>query len=711
MKKIVRGNDFVMRIPVRKVVGGEQKPFPLPACTDVAVSLVGAYRRVRLEHEVDVADDSLLLARVEGDKIALGSYALEVKGKLFGNDWRSNEYEQVTIVDRNSEADTELGATDEGEPSVEMDTAIVIFPPTVELSTLISDTNKALDAVKETDKALADNEFLRVGAEGKRVLAESEREKAEKVRQSSEAERTKAEDTRKKQEEGRVASEEDRTQAETERKEAEASRVNQESARKEAETGREMAEAKREENETSRQEAEAKRSSDFNALKADMQTATSGAEKVDAKLEGNVLTVTNRNGEQKSVNLTDSDEHVTVNLTTKVSDVSMEGLILYVYVNNGDNPTQYASDSNGQVEFTIPKGATYKVVFPYVENCLTPDPIQHVASVGNRIIDVEYTSEADKYENVSIKVSKAEDISSDPAPWEGFTVHVTVGGVKTDYTTNGEGKVEFKVKNGTSYTVSVDKIDGLYEQYDRYTNTRTALASSYRYSFVYRSYESGIWLVDEDNKKWTFENWENSGNDKSKLMFICIKTLNTQRYLGDIYISLDYLANYSKIPNKQWCSQNVQFNNIPLNGINNSDTQYYKFAYNGLLATQTIIAEGDERDLSTSACDYCYGLTIENGENTYQGYLPTLEQWKIAWQNISAVVDAVNTKYPDLNVSVNNYNGNKWTSTQLTAAHAYSFASGVGYSTKGSSFLVIPFFACLPTSSSSLSLPEGEGGK
>ena len=266
MKKIVRGNDFVMRIPVRKVVGGEQKPFPLPACTDVAVSLVGAYRRVRLEHEVDVADDSLLLARVEGDKIALGSYALEVKGKLFGNDWRSNEYEQVTIVDRNSEADTELGATDEGEPSVEMDTAIVIFPPTVELSTLISDTNKALDAVKETDKALADNEFLRVGAEGKRVLAESEREKAEKVRQSSEAERTKAEDTRKKQEEGRVASEEDRTQAETERKEAEASRVNQESARKEAETGREMAEAKREENETSRPEAEAKRSSDFNAL-------------------------------------------------------------------------------------------------------------------------------------------------------------------------------------------------------------------------------------------------------------------------------------------------------------------------------------------------------------------------------------------------------------------------------------------------------------
>ena len=51
------------------------------------------------------------------------------------------------------------------------------------------------------------------------------------------------------------------------------------------------------------------------AIKA-AETATTGAEKVNAELEGNVLKVTNRNGEVKSVNLTDTDEHVTVNCTT-----------------------------------------------------------------------------------------------------------------------------------------------------------------------------------------------------------------------------------------------------------------------------------------------------------------------------------------------------------------------------------------------------------
>lgn len=35
MKKIVKGNDFTLRIPVMKMVGGEAQPFPLPACTEV----------------------------------------------------------------------------------------------------------------------------------------------------------------------------------------------------------------------------------------------------------------------------------------------------------------------------------------------------------------------------------------------------------------------------------------------------------------------------------------------------------------------------------------------------------------------------------------------------------------------------------------------------------------------------------------------------
>lgn len=158
MKKIVKGNDFTLRIPVMKMVEGQAKAFPLPACTDVVVQVCNQFKRIPLAFEIDVKEDNVLLAKVEGDKVSLGTYAIEVKGKIFGNDWRSNEYPQFAIVSNNADADTEFGETDEGDNSVEMDTAMVILPPSVELSDLISDTNEALGkvdgAVNKTDEAV-----------------------------------------------------------------------------------------------------------------------------------------------------------------------------------------------------------------------------------------------------------------------------------------------------------------------------------------------------------------------------------------------------------------------------------------------------------------------------------------------------------------------------------------------------------------------------
>lgn len=434
--------------------------------------------------------------------------------------------------------------------------------------------------------------------------------------------------------------------------------------------------------------------------------ATREAERVDVELRGNILTVTNRNGVQKSVNLTDTDEHVTVNCTTTLEGVSMEGLAINVYVNNGADPHQYTTDANGQAEFTITKGATYKVVFPYVQKCNIIDPVQHVASVGNRIIDANYIAETEKVERLTIKMSKADE-SGNVAPWEGGKAYITISGKKTEYVMDAEGKAIVEIKNGTSYTVSVDKIDGMYEQYDRYSITRKAFADSYRFSFIYRPYESGIWLIDDNNKQWTYDDWEASGNDNSKLMFVRIATLATQRYKGDILISIDKMADFSKVAiNKQWCNQNVEFKNIPINGQDNNNTNWSRFAYNGLLATQTIIAEGDERELQTSAADYCYGFTIKNADKTYQGYLPTVYQWELAWQNIDVVIDAINKKYPDFNVNKTVFSGAKWTSTQYGATGSYYFASAVGSDGKAGSCVAIPFYACLSDSPSLLSLQD-----
>lgn len=164
MKKIVKGNDFTLRIPVMKMVEGQPQAFPLPACTDVVIQVCNQFKRIPLAFEIDVKEDNVLLARVEGDKVSLGTYAIEVKGKIFGNDWRSNEYPQFAIVSNNADADTEFGTTDEGDNSVEMDTAIVFLPPEVNLSGLIADVGDTLkraettiaDVETRTEKALSD---------------------------------------------------------------------------------------------------------------------------------------------------------------------------------------------------------------------------------------------------------------------------------------------------------------------------------------------------------------------------------------------------------------------------------------------------------------------------------------------------------------------------------------------------------------------------
>lgn len=406
MKKIVKGNDFTLRIPVMKMVEGEAQAFPLPACTDVVVQVCNQFKRIPLAFEIDVKEDNVLLAKVEGDQMSIGTYAIEVKGKIFGNDWRSNEYPQFAIVANNADADTEFGTTDEGDNSVEMDTAMVILPPTVELSDLIDKANEVIKTSEATNTTLNENEEARKEAETQRVAAEQEREKAERerflnelkreesegsrtdaesdrviaertragaenarqdnelVRKDNEAKRVAAENKRVEAEETRVNAENSRANAEAERVSAETQRASAEGERVKAETGRSSAEAERVKAEKKRQtdtdtaiknlddhrtefddaeaarvkaenarveaektrqqaetdrasaegervkaesarvDAETKRKSDFDAAIKAAETATAGAEKVNATLtEENVFEVTDRKGAKKTLDM------------------------------------------------------------------------------------------------------------------------------------------------------------------------------------------------------------------------------------------------------------------------------------------------------------------------------------------------------------------------------------------------------------------------
>ena len=284
MKKIVKGNDFTLRIPVMKMVEGQAQAFPLPACTDVVVQVCNQFRRIPLAFKIDVKEDNVLLARVEGDRMGIGTYAIEVKGKIFGNDWRSNEYPQFAIVSKNADADTEFGETDEGDNSVEMDTAMVILPPTVELSDLIDKTNEALKNNKETNDTLNANEEARKKEEESRVIAEQKRTDAEQSRVEAEEARVTAEDERTNAETSRVNAESDRVRAEDTRAEIEVTRQSNELTRKDNEVKRVAAESERAKSEEARVAAESSRvDAEAHRVDAEAQRVSAESERANAE--------------------------------------------------------------------------------------------------------------------------------------------------------------------------------------------------------------------------------------------------------------------------------------------------------------------------------------------------------------------------------------------------------------------------------------------
>lgn len=157
MKKIVLGNDFNLIIPVSRKVhtstGDVIQDFNLlPACTDLQVNLVNFNETISLSCSVDVEHTSRLIANVDSNKLNIGNYALEVKGKIYGNAWRSNEYEQIAFVNNNASADEVFdGEIVEGELSVEVDHVFIFFNPTTELGNLI---DQASEVIGEANTAL-----------------------------------------------------------------------------------------------------------------------------------------------------------------------------------------------------------------------------------------------------------------------------------------------------------------------------------------------------------------------------------------------------------------------------------------------------------------------------------------------------------------------------------------------------------------------------
>lgn len=794
MKKIVKGNDFTLRIPVMKMVEGEAQAFPLPACTDIVVQVCNQFRRIPLAFEIDVKEDNVLLARVEGDKMSLGTYAIEVKGKIFSNDWRSNEYPQFAIVANNADADTEFGTTDEGDNSVEMDTAMVILPPSVELSDLIDKANEAVKTTEATNTTLNENEEARKEAEVGRVAAEQEREKNERerflnelkreeaegsrtevefdrviaertragaentrqdnelVRKDNEGKRVAAEQERAKTEEARVSAEGSRANAETERvsaethrvsaenervnaessrssaeaervkaekkrqtdtdttiqnlnthrtefDEAEAARVKAENARVEAErtrqqaeTDRASAEGERVKAESARADAEIKRKSDFDAAIKAAETATAGAETCDIELAGSTISVTNRNGETKSVDVINTDEEVTVTIASSVESISVAGIKVNVFLNNGKTPQTYTTNAEGKATFTINRGNYYQVVFPEYGNAQPIAPQGYTAVLGSRNINVEYLPyDEDSMEKVIITATKyAENVGT---AWEGIPVVVTVDKKATTYQTDEKGKVTMFVPYKKEYTVVIDDQDGYDVSFNKNSRTYTANVPQRLIDYRFYQFKAGIFVVDIDKNEYYIEDWVTAGRNADDAVAIKVADASLSINHGTFCIRTSDIKNVSKLLSMAWCTQNLQFNSIALNGNNVKDANYY----NGESSSFLIRQEAQERSLSVPAFDYAYGQIFNLGGEDLHGFIMSVGQEYVHVANIGIIKQVLETLYGET-VATDYYNfvmkKYRWTSSQYLAAFAWYCSSSADFSTKSFSSVVLPVFAC-----------------
>lgn len=584
MKKIVKGNDFTLRIPVMKMVEGEPQAFPLPACTDIAVQVCNQFKRIPLAFEIDVKEDNVLLARVEGDKVSLGTYAIEVKGKIFGNDWRSNEYPQFAIVANNADADTEFGTTDEGDNSVEMDTSLVILPPSVELEQLISQAEGLVDAAK------------------------------------------KAADTA-----------------------SEASK--------------------------------------------NAKTALSAAENVNADLVDHVLTVTNRQGEVKSINLGDIDEVVTVTITSSVESVEVGGISIAVRYNHGTTPQTFVTDGDGKVIFRVHRGEYYELSVPQYGNAQPISPVGFTAVLESRDINLSYLPyDEESSEKVVVTVTRY-GADNQGTAYEGIPVSVTYDKKTVEYQSDSKGQVTVYVPYGKEYTVKVENQEGYYVSFNK--NTRIYTATVPQRLLYYRMYQfkAGIFVVDDNLNEYYIDDWVATGRDSEEVMALKVADSTLMINKGTFMIRTSDLRNISKLPKLPWCTQQLLFTSIASNGNVSSDANYY----NGESSTFLIRQEAQERSLSVPAADYAYNQIFCIGGQDLHGFKMSAGQEFIHMANASPIKQILTALYGEdvgnayYKFVMTNW---RWTSSQYGAGNAWVSYSSALNSNKTGSNVVLPVFAC-----------------
>lgn len=595
------------------------------------------------------------------------------------------------------------------------------------------------------EQARQENETARVSAETERVLAELSRQRAEAKREQAAEDNKAANDAAvaaamaaaaavdtatgeantaasaaNTATEKANAEEGKRAEAESLRAEAEATRSREEGIRQESETERVRKETEREAEEATRQTAEAERVKADKERTARVATATSNctsaakeandaaatataagekatamavaAERVNVTLGGSVISVTNRDGVTKTVDVVNTDETVNVTITSSVSSIKVSGVKINVFINNGKTPQTYTTNSEGKVSFVVNRGNYYQITFTEYGNAQPIAPVGFTAVLATRNIDVEYKPyDEESMENVVVTVTKYTDGTG--AAYEGVPVVVTVDRMNTTYNADAKGQVSLYVPYGKEFTVNVENQDGYSVSLNRNTRTYTASVPQRLIDYKMYQFRAGIFIVDDNLNEYYLEEWQAAGKTAEEAVAIKVADANLTLNRGTFMIRISDMLAPTALPKKSWCTQNLQFDSIALDGNNIKDANYY----NGESSSFLVRQEAVERSLSVPAFDYAYEQIFSIAGHELHGFLMSVGQDYVHIANIGIIKQVLTALYGE-EVATAYYNfvmkQGRWTSTQSNATYAWYCSSRADVNSKSYSLYVLPVFAC-----------------
>lgn len=425
------------------------------------------------------------------------------------------------------------------------------------------------------------------------------------------------------------------------------------------------------------------------------ETATTGAETCNVELSGSTISVTNRNGETKSVDVINTDEEVTVAIASSVDSIKVAGIKINVFLNNGKTPQTYTTNAEGKATFTVARGNYYQVTFPEYGNAQPIAPQGYTAVLGSRNINVEYLPyDEDTSEKVIVNVQKCGN-DNECAAWEGMPVTITFDGKDSVVNTDSNGQVVAFVPFGKEYTVKVEDKDGYNVSYNR--NVRTFKAELPKRIVVYKLYKfrAGVFILDTNRNEYYLDEWIAAGRNADDAVAIKIADANLAINNSAFCIKTADMKNIAKKQSLSWCTQNVLFNYISSDGFNVNDENFYR----GNTLSYLVRQEAHERSLLVPAFDYAYSTTLTLGGEELHGFIMSAGQELEHIGNMESIKEILTALFSaDTAATYEAYvkETDRWTSSQSGANSAIYCGIGLNTSRVGkrSSNHIMPVYAC-----------------